>query len=196
MTIKRNGKMFSLFKGTRARQGMTIVEVLISAMIFSIVLAACYALLIAGSDSWETNDAKIELQQDIRRAVDWIMQDLRQAGSASITNGPTTANGTWYTLITFRKASSVSGGSVVWDTDTTKYSLGGTGSTQLQRQVGSQTPKVIGQNFQSLQFRRQSSSANIVDVTMQSQKKTPRGKNLTGKAAVQQSTSFKVYLRN
>ena len=194
MRIKRDRKIFNPFKGPRARQGMTMAEVLISALIFSVVLAACYALLIAGSDSWETNEAKIELQQDLRRSVDWITQDLRQAGSVSITNVP--ADGAWYTLITFRKASSVSGGSIVWDTDTTKYLLGGSDSTQLQRQIGSQTPKVIGQNFQSLQFRRQSTSADVVDVTMQAQKKTPRGKNLTGKAAVEQSTSFKVYLRN
>ena len=194
MGIRGERKIFNFLKGARARQGMTMAEVLISALIFSVVLAACYALLIAGSDSWETNEAKIELQQDLRRSVDWITQDLRQAGSVSITNVP--ADGAWYTLITFRKASSVSGGSIVWDTDTTKYLLGGSDSTQLQRQIGSQTPKVIGQNFQSLQFRRQSTSADVVDVTMQAQKKTPRGKNLTGKAAVEQSTSFKVYLRN
>lgn len=186
--------MFNLLQGTRAHQAMTMPEVLISAIIFSLVLAACYALLIAGSDSWETNEAKIELQQDLRRSVDWITQDLRQAGSVSITNVP--ADGAWYTLITFRKASSVSGGSVVWDTDTTKYVLGGSDSTQLQRQIGSQTPKIIAQNFQSIQFRRQSTSADVVDVTMQAQKKTPRGKNLTGKAYVQEGLNFKVYLRN
>ncbi len=194
MVGQGDGKIFGFLKRTRARRGMTIAEVLISAVIFSVVLAACYALLIAGSDSWETNEAKIELQQDLRNAADWITQDLRQAGSVSITNVP--ADGTWYTLITFRKASSVSGGSIVWDTDTTKYLLGGTDSTQLQRQTGSQTPKVIGQNFQSLQFRRQSSSADIIDVALQAQKKTPRGKNLTGKAAVEDGLSFKVHLRN
>lgn len=194
MGIKGNGKILNLLNGPRARRGMTMAEILISAAIFSVVLAACYVLLMAGSDSWETNEVKIELQQDLRKAVDWITQDLRQAGSVSITNVP--ANGTWYTLITFRKASSVSGGSVVWDTDTTNYLLGGSDSTQLQRQTGSQTPKVIGQNFQSLRFRRQSSSANIIDVALQARKKTPRGQNLTGKAFVQDDLNFKVYLRN
>jgi prepilin-type N-terminal cleavage/methylation domain-containing protein len=194
MGIGGNRKILNLLNGARARQGMTMAEVLISAIIFSVVLAACYALLIAGSDSWETNEAKIELQQELRKAVDWIAQDLRQAGSVSITNVP--ADGAWYTLITFRKASGVSGGSVVWDTDATKYSLGGTDSAQLQRQVGSQTPRVIAQNFQSLQFRRQSASADVVDVAMQAQKKTPRGKNLTGKAAIQEDLSFKVHVRN
>lgn len=194
MGIKGNGKILNLLNGPRARRGMTMAEILISVAIFSVVLAACYVLLMAGSDSWETNEVKIELQQDLRKAVDWITQDLRQAGSVSITNVP--ANGTWYTLITFRKASSVSGGSVVWDTDTTKYLLGGSDSTQLQRQTGSQTPKVIGQNFQSLRFRRQSSSANIIDVALQARKKTPRGQNLTGKAFVQDDLNFKVYLRN
>ncbi len=183
--------LLSPFKG---RQGLTLVEALVTVIIFSFILGICYMILISGSDSWETNSVRVELQQELRKAMDWITQDLRQAGSASIVNVP--ANGSAYTSITFRKAAGVSGGSITWDSSTTQYSLGGTGGTQLLRQVGSQTAAVIAQNIQSLQFSRQASSSNVVNVSLQAEKATLRGKTLTGKAPIQASMSLKIYLRN
>ncbi len=177
-----------LFKN---HQGITLAEMLVTVIIFAFILGICYTLLISGSDSWETNSARVELQQELRKAMDWITQDLRQAGSASITNVP--ADGAAYTSITFRKAAGVSGGNLVWDTSTTRYFLTG---TQLQRQVGALTASVIAQNIQSVQFSRQASTSNIVTVSLQAEKKTPRGKNLSGKAAVQASMTLQIYLRN
>lgn len=177
-----------LFKN---HQGITLAEMMVTVIIFAFILGICYTLLISGSDSWETNSARVELQQELRKAMDWITQDLRQAGSASITDVP--ADGAPYTSITFRKAAGVSGGNLVWDASTTRYFLTG---TQLQRQVGALTASVIAQNIQSVQFSRQASTSNIVTVSLQAEKKTPRGKNLSGKAAVQASMTLQIYLRN
>jgi len=175
-------------------RGVTLIEALVTVIIFAFILGICYTLLISGSDSWETNSARIELQQELRKAMDWASQDLRQAGSASIVDVP--ADGSTYTSITFRKAAGASGGNLVWDTDTTRYFLGGTSGTQLQRQVGSGTASVIAQNIQSLQFSRQTSTSNIVNVSLQAEKKTPRGKNLSGKTPIQASMTLQIYLRN
>lgn len=174
--------------------GFSLVEALVTVIIFSMILGVCYMMLISGSDSWEANNVRVELQQELRKAVDWVTEDLRQAGTASITDVP--ADGNTYTAITFRKASGVSSGTITWDASATKYLIGGTNSDQLQRQVGVQTPAVIAQNVQSVQFQRQSASADIVNVAITLQKKTPRGKYLTGKTAIQASASFKVCLRN
>ena len=190
-----------LFKDYR---GVTLVEVMTTVVIFSFILGICYALLISGSDSWETNSTRVELQQELRKAMDWITQDLRQAGSASIVDVP--ADGATYTSITFRKSAGVSGGNLVWDSSTTRYFLGGTGGTQMLRQVGAQTASVIAQNIQSLQFNRQPNSiiyydgipveilnSNVVNVSLQTQKTTLRRKMLTGTAP---SLTLKIYLRN
>lgn len=187
--FKKN--FLSFLKG---RLGLTLVEALVTVIIFSFILGICYTILISGSDSWETNSVRVELQQELRKAMDWITQDLRQAGSASITNVP--ANGSAYTSITFRKAAGVSGGNIVWDADTTQYFLGGTDGNQIQRQVGSQTAAVIAQNVQSLQFSRQASASNVVNVSLQAEKATLRGKTLAGKAPIQANMSLKIYLRN
>lgn len=187
-----NHKRFPNYLVTR--KGLSLVEVLVTVVLLSFIMGVCYALLISGSDSWETNNARVELQQELRKGTDWITRDLRQAGSASITDVP--ANGTTYTSITFYKGAGASGGNLVWDSNTTKYLLGGSGSTQLQRQIGAQTPAVVAQDIQVLQFSRSSSNPNVVNVTLQAQKATPRGKNLSGKTSIQASMSFKIYLRN
>lgn len=174
--------------------GFTLVELIVTVIIFSFILAISYMLLISGSDSWETNSTRIELQQELRKAMDWITQDLRQAGSASITDVP--ADGNPLPSITFRKSAGASGGNLVWDSNTTSFFLGGTDGTQLQRQVGVQTASVIAQNIQSAQFSRQASTPNVVDVSLQAQKTTLRGKTLTGKTPIQASLNLKIYLRN
>ena len=176
----------------KRRQGFTLVEMMVTVAIFSFILGICYTLFISGSNSWETNSVRVELQQELRKAMDWITQDLRQAGSASITNGPVDpVDGTPYPSITFRKAAGVSGGNLVWDSSTTTYSLGGTGGTQLLRQVSGQTASVIAQNIQSLQFSRQVSTSNIVDVSLQARKTTLREKR-----PIQASLTLRIYLRN
>ncbi|MBI5024365.1 MAG: prepilin-type N-terminal cleavage/methylation domain-containing protein [Candidatus Omnitrophica bacterium] len=177
-----------LFKDHR---GATLVEMMVTVIIFAFILGICYSLLISGSDSWETNSARVELQQELRKAMDWITQDLRQAGSASIVDVP--ADGATYTSITFRKSAGVSGGNLVWDASTTRYLLGGTGGTQLLRQVGSQAASVIAQNIQSVQFSRQAGTANVASVSLQTQKTALRRKMLTGTAP---SLTLKIYLRN
>ncbi|MBI5415989.1 MAG: prepilin-type N-terminal cleavage/methylation domain-containing protein [Candidatus Omnitrophica bacterium] len=176
------------------RKGVSLVEVLVTVVLLSFIMGICYALLISGSDSWEINNVRVGLQQELRKGVDWITQDLRQAGSASITDVP--ADGTVHTSITFYKCAGASGGNLVWDSNTTRYFLSGSGGNQLQRQVGSQTASVIAQNVQSLQFSRSSTSPGVVNVTVQAQKAPPRGKNLSGNVPIQLSMSFKISLRN
>ncbi len=184
-------KLFSCLKGDN---GFTLIEAMVTVLIFSFILGICYVLLIAGSDSWEANSVRVELQQELRKAMDWITQDLRQAGSASIVDVP--ANGSVYASITFRKAAGVSGGNITWDSSTTRYFLGGSDGNQIQRQVGSQTAAVIAQNIRSLEFSRQVSASNVVNVSLQAEKATLRGKTLAGKLPIQASLSLKIYLRN
>lgn len=175
----------------RNQSGVTLVEALVTVIIFTVILGACYMLLISGTDAWEANDTKMQLQQDLRKALGWISEDLRQSGTGVISDVP--ADGTPYSSITFNKVSGVSGGAIVWDTSAVAYSLSG---TDLERQVGSQTPTVIAQNVSSLAFQRSSSTPKIVEVSIAAQEQTTRGKSMTGKAYIQASEDFKIYLRN
>lgn len=179
---------FSQRKGKNFSGGFTLVEALVTVMIFSIILGASYMVLLSGSDSWEVNRVRVELQQESRKAIDWMSQEMRETGSAAITNVP--ADGNWYTTITFSLPSGVSGGSIVWSGDTIQYVLGGTNSNQLQRVATGVATKIIASNIQTLQFRRQSTSSNIVEVSVLARKNTLKG------TQIDVNLDFKIRLRN
>jgi type II secretory pathway pseudopilin PulG len=168
------------------RKGYTLVEAMVTAILFAIIFGASLHLLLAGYDSWQVNTTKVELQQDIRTAMDWIKEDLTEGGLDSIVN--VSANGNWYTSIEFRKPSGISAGSMVWNANTTTYFLD-TDSKQIQRNENG-TIKTIAQNFSALQFRRLSSAPNIVEIAMAAQKQTPKGR------VIDENMSFSIQLRN
>lgn len=158
-------------RGARsARQGFSLVEMMIVAIVGSLIIGGLYAVLIIGKNNWEINRDRVELQQNLRTAFEWMRKDLRQAGVATITGVP--ADGSSNTSITFQTPSTVSSGSVVWASAIT-YARGGTGSAQLLRTVGG-VSKIIAQNVSALQFSRTASDPEVILITLQVQKNTPQ----------------------
>ena len=111
--------------------GYSLIEVLVTVSIFAVLAGAINTVLLIGESSWQTNSVQLELQQELRKAMDWMKDDLRQTGPAAISDGPVSANDTDYASITFQKATGISGSSIEWgggDSDaTTQFLLGGTG---------------------------------------------------------------------
>jgi len=146
-------------------------------------LAVCYTLFVSGSDSWETNNVTLELQQELRKAAEWLKQDLVQGGASTITDVP--ADGAWYTAITFRTCAGISNGNIAWSSNTVNFARSG---TQLVRTSGSST-RTLAQNIGTLQFKRDVGSPQVVYVNLQASK-TAKGRSLTA------DSGFKVTLRN
>ncbi|MFA5261836.1 MAG: prepilin-type N-terminal cleavage/methylation domain-containing protein [Candidatus Omnitrophota bacterium] len=167
--------------------GLTLVEVLVTVAVYSVVIAGAYSVLTSGILTWQVNNVKVELQQDLRKAMDWMMLDLRQAGVSSIDDVP--VSNSWSTVITFSIANGVSGGVTTWTSDKIKYYLSGTGNTQLKRQYGAAI-RDIAQDITVFQVRRPVSAPNTVEVNLQAQKQTIQGNT------VQLNQSFVVKLRN
>ena len=168
--------------------GFTLVETIVAVMLFTLLWGACVLIYISGSDSWQTNSVRLELHQEVRRAIARVTEDIRESGTGSITDVP--ADGNWYDTITFRKASSVSSGNIVWAANTTSYYVGGAGLDQLIEQTGVSTTGVAALDITSVQFRRQSATADIVEVNMVASKDTFRGRNLSV------TVNFDIQLRN
>ena len=168
------------FLSTRA---FTLVEVMISVAIFTILFGACFTVLLSGSDSWQVNSAEMQLQQELRKAMDWLKEDLAEGGISTITNVP--ADWNWYSTITFKAPSGVTSGAITWGSNTIQFVLS---SNQLRRIEGA-TTKVIAQNISSLQFRRQASTPHLVEVSLQAQKSSIKG-------TISKTLSFKVQMRN
>jgi len=68
----------------RNLKGFTFVEVMVTALIFTFLVAAVNAALFVGNTSWQTNSIEVELQQDLRQAMHWMKHSMQQTGSVSL----------------------------------------------------------------------------------------------------------------
>jgi Tfp pilus assembly protein PilW len=152
------------------RGGFSFAELIVVVLISTFLIGGIYTILGAGKNSWEINRDRLEVQQELRKGLDWMRRDLRQAGVSTVTSVP--ANGTWYTSITFQTPSGVSAGTATWNAAVT-YARGGTDGNRLLRTVGG-TPRIIALNFTALQFRRTAADPNVIEISAQAQKNTPQ----------------------
>jgi len=65
---------------TRNTRGFTLVEILVVLAVFGIIMGAVYSLYITNQRAAYTSDETVEVQQNLRIAMDTITKDLRMAG--------------------------------------------------------------------------------------------------------------------
>lgn len=65
----------------RQSRGFTIVELLVTTLIFAVMLAGIYAALLAGQSAWSTTDTQIRLQQNLRETLQRVAMELDESGS-------------------------------------------------------------------------------------------------------------------
>ncbi len=172
------------------KKGVTLPELLVTVLLFSIIVSAMYTMLIMGTETYQTTKIKTELVQNLRTSMDRMKADLRKAGSSSIIDVP--ADGSWYTSIEFRIPEGVDGsGYTDWPTETVDYSLTSTDlMRKLQDGVTVNENRTIATFIQTLQVRRLAATPHIVEVSLTAQRDTPKGNTLSS------TNSFKVVLRN
>ena len=170
------------------QSGTSLIEIMMTVFIFSIVAGGIYSIILVSDASWETNDRSIEMQQEHRKAVEWMKDELRQAGTASIFNIP--ADGNWHNdNISFKKAEGVSGGNVNWGANAIQFLRGGTNNQQLLRIQGGNT-KVLANNILVVRFKRLASNPELLEVRMEADGQTSDGQ------WVGFDNNFNVQLRN
>lgn len=169
------------------QSGTSLIETLVSVVIFLMIMTGFYSVATVGDNSFQVNRVQIELQQEMRKSMEAMMNDFRMAGPASVVDVP--ADGNWYTSITFRKPVGIVAGSINWDSNTVEFLRGGPGSEQLQRIYNGST-KVVSQYVTSLQFRRLTTDPDKLEVVMQAQRNSTKGIPVT------YNLSFDVQLRN
>lgn len=64
----------------RQTQGFTIVELLVTTLIFAIILMGIYAALLAGQSAWSTTDTQIRLQENLRETLHRVAMELEESG--------------------------------------------------------------------------------------------------------------------
>ncbi len=171
----------------RTQQGFTFAEIMVALAIFVLITGGAYTLALTSQGHWDTNRVVIQLHQELRKASDWMVSDLRQAGPGAIFTVP--ADGTLYSSISFKKGASISSGALVWENDAIQYARGGTGSSQIIRTQGGNS-KVLANKISGLTFRRQPTSPDILEITIQGADTTERGRSAS------YQLSFEIELRN
>jgi type IV pilus assembly protein PilW len=62
------------------KRGVTLIELLVGLVICAIVIAAIYRVFTAQSNAYVVQDQVVEIQQNIRSAMEMMVRDLRMAG--------------------------------------------------------------------------------------------------------------------
>lgn len=62
------------------RKGLTLIELLVGLVICAIAIAAIYRLFITQSRAYVVQDQVVEIQQNIRSAMELMVRDIRMAG--------------------------------------------------------------------------------------------------------------------
>lgn len=75
------------------RNGFSLLEVLISVAIFLIIASAMFALLTSGKKAFDMGAAQIDVEQEARRALDYISKELRQSSDSKISGVAPGASG-------------------------------------------------------------------------------------------------------
>jgi len=112
-------------------RGLTLIELMISLLIFSVVLGAIYGTMTMGQSSYQTGDAQISVQQEARKAINKIATEIREASSVNLSNEyPFTIRGQKikYGVIDDQLQKTVQGGAITVlanDVDNIQFSLFG-----------------------------------------------------------------------
>ena len=178
----------------RRDYGFVLAEFIMVVLIFSMIMGAIFGVLTVGRQSWHTASIRAELQQEARRAMDWMVREIRQSGLDYAPQFPGQAigladDGLVHNTITFRMSQG-------WDNvndwidwgNQTQYSIGGLNNQQLLRSEGVQV-MVLANNVVGLEFRRQPGSP-VVEIGLQVQKVGAPGRTL------QWSLNSQVVVRN
>ena len=116
-------------------KGFSLVEILITTVIFTIIVGGFYGLLNAGNKFYATDMAFMELQQNARNGMDRVTREVRASSAASVTVVDTNSDTLTFTTPTATNA---------------KYYRNG--SSQLIREYPSGTLKIIASNITRFKF--------------------------------------------
>ena len=179
--------MKRIFKNNKA---FSLVEVMVVVFIFVMVSAALHTVIVTGSRSWVVNESKVEVLQEVRKAVSRLTAELAQSGRSAIdvsakdctpgaaspatctealtdcdSTPPEPLDGYDSSVSFYVSDGATASGGVTWASDPIQYSLGGSGGDQLIRTQGMDST-IIAQNILSFSVTRFCFSPDIVTVTV------------------------------
>src|SRR3989338_3281948 len=64
--------------------GLSLTELIVAMLIMMIILAGVFVVTMAGQRSYYIGDARIQVEQEARRALDTVAKELRSAAKSTV----------------------------------------------------------------------------------------------------------------
>lgn len=164
------------------KKGFTLVEIAVTLAIFSVITACIFLVMSSTRSMWYSSDSSIQLQQELRKALSQISDDLKQSSvnkiflDSSLTL-PFPNDGASYSTIVFFLNQGVDGSGVVqWSANPISYSLSG---NQVIRTNQDGSTAVVANQISGLSFVRQVSDPNVVSISLGAQTTNQIGQTAT-----------------
>jgi prepilin-type N-terminal cleavage/methylation domain-containing protein len=150
----------------KSKRSFTLLEVLVSIAILTLVVAGVFSVFYVGDTCWRTDTGLVDLQQQVRQAIDGMSREIRQGNPGSIA----------ITEAGARIDFSIGGDNIAY------YLNNG----QIIREYSAGADRILGNNISALNFSLDGSVV-LIEVTAE---KTVQGRDVTF------ALSEKVGLRN
>ncbi len=165
---------------------MTFLEMTVSTVIFSIIVASIFTAIYTGRLYWRVGASQLDVQQQARQALSFISKELQQSrpGTGRLCSGCAAvaiieglpANDNPYNSVTFRIPQDNNGDGTVldsdgyvveWSPDKITYSLV---NDQIIRSTSAGASKVLANKIYSLQFIRNSGAPKLITIIVTARK--------------------------
>lgn len=110
-------------------RGFTLVELMVVATIFVLLILAIFAISSGGTRAWFTSEAQMDINMQARRIIQQMTDEISQAGPGRVTITNISAS---EDNIIFQMPVSFALGVLTWS-DQIQYSLGGINGQQIVR---------------------------------------------------------------
>jgi type II secretory pathway pseudopilin PulG len=152
INYKMKGFISTLIIGTtklknRLMWGFTLVDVLVSIAILSLIIAGVFGVLNMGNTTYNTDLSLLDLQQNARQGMDWMVRELRESSSGDINIVPIDADDDQITFNTPNETG------IQYYRDMTER--------QIIREYPAGTTRIIANDINSLNF---SLSGNLLEI--------------------------------
>ena len=175
--------------------GFTLVETIVAGFIFTIIFAALFSVLNIGDFSNTVGGIKLEVQQEVRMPLDWMVKDLRQTSRNKIVLEEY-ENKTFTDLadnLTFTRARfnlctgyNTANSTISWATNQTGYDFDAINQTIIRTDFGSGYSQQFN-NIANLTFTKIGINSLRVNITGQ---KVARG-NITSTVTLEEEVKLR-----
>jgi prepilin-type N-terminal cleavage/methylation domain-containing protein len=135
-------------------KAFTLVEILVTILIFSFIVGGIYGVLNISKTNYDTNLVSLNLQRQARQGMSWLSREIRQARLSTIV---IEVDGNNNNIITFNTL----------DATGIKYYVG---TTQLKREYPTGTVGIRANDITVLSFPARSAGSNIQKIALEASK--------------------------